>query len=253
MANRDRSPGSSGASRLAKATLDAGPTSCSGRFVRLPMLAVGVASLGLLLSFSSHAHSQCSELAPESDDALLRELATEDRKARTWRYVWTGLNAGGTALSLAALPVLPKSDRPDLLIGAATSAVSAAVTWLWPLDVEADAEAALRTRCWPAPQRTAELLRLREHSARDEAERVRWPWHVGNFVTSLIPGTILWFGFHDHVNGALSAAGSFASGEIELLTQPTHLADTPSPPIAGGAVGSALTRGGALLTYQASW
>ena len=122
----------------------------------------------------------------------------------------------------------------------------------WPLDVEEDAEQAKLTRYWAPESRRVALLRLRCHSAEDEAQRVRWPWHVGNLVTALIPGAILWFGFKEPLDGVLSAAGSFATGEIELLTQPTHLANQPVAP-GGGAIRPTLISGGALVMYRESW
>jgi len=215
----------------------------------LPGRAAFITLVGLVLR-GSVARAQCPSGAPENP--LQVELTHEADKARTWRYVWSGLNVGSAVLSVAAIPLLPKSTRPDLIIGGATSALSGAFTWFWPLDVEAHAAAAEKTRCWPLARRTPELLRLRKLSARDEAERVRWPWHVGNFVSALVPGALLWFGFHEHVNGALSVAGSFASGELELLTQPTHLADTAAPSVSGRFV-PVLTTSGALLSYRQSW
>jgi hypothetical protein len=215
---------------------------------RRKIAAFALALLGSL-SRTVSADAQCR--TDPAQDAVAGELAAEANKARTWRYVWTTLNGGSMVLSLAAIPILPKSARPDLVLGAATSALSGAVTWFWPLDVEDDAQVAERTRCWSPNERGPELLRLRRHSAADEAERIRWPWHVGNLVTSLIPGAILWFGFHEHVNGILSAAGSFASGEVELLTQPTRLADEPAPP--GLSVSGHVSGDAALLTLKKSW
>jgi len=219
-------------------------------FVRSKVVLASLVSFGLLVTQGPLAHGQCP--GPVLESPLRAELSHEAHKARTWRYVWTGLNVGSAVLSAAALPLLPKSTRPDLIIGGATSALSGAFTWFWPLDVEAHAARAERIRCWPTALQTPELLRLREQSARDEAERVRWPWHVGNFVSALIPGALLWFGFHEHVNGALSVAGSFASGELELLTQPTHLANSAAPTSIGRIV-PVLSAGGALLSYQQSW
>jgi hypothetical protein len=215
---------------------------------RRKMAAFSLAMLGSLGRTVS-AHAQCR--TDPAQDAVAGELAAEAHKARTWRYTWTTLNGGSMVLSLAAIPILPRSTRPDLVLGAATSALSGAVTWFWPLDVEDDAQLAERAECWSPSERGPELVRLRRHSAEDEAERIRWPWHVGNLVTSLIPGAILWFGFHEHVDGILSAAGSFASGEVELLTQPTRLADEPAP--LGLSVSGHVSGGAALLTLSGSW
>jgi hypothetical protein len=155
-------------------------------------------------------------------------------------------------LSLGGIPILPKSETPALAVGAATSAVSGLFTWFWPLDVEADAEAALRVGCFAPAKRDPELLRLREHSARDEASRVQWPWHVGNFVTALIPGAILWFGFNRKLDGALASIGGFAFGEIELLTQPTRLTNERSTGVLAGAHATFSSRS-AIVTYMLVW
>jgi hypothetical protein len=179
-------------------------------------------------------------------------LASEARRARTWRYAWTGINAGSTVLSLGGIPILPKSETPALAVGAATSVLSGLFTWFWPLDVEEDAESARHLGCLAAQDRDRELLRLRDHSARDEASRFRWPWHVGNFVTALIPGAILWFGFDRHLDGALATVGSFATGEIELLTQPRRLSVDHSTSEPRGVGGMAMSRSG-LLTYTLVW
>ncbi len=198
------------------------------------------------------ATARAESRTPATGDEITLELEREATKARTWRYAWVGINAGSAVLSLAAIPVLPKSERPTLLVGAATAVVSGTFTWFWPLDVEADAERASEIRLWPEAQRLPRLRQLREHAADDAAERVRWPWHVGNFATALIPGAIVWFGFHEHLDGVLTAAGGFATGEIELLTQPTALADQRS--VAGlGRVHVLVARGGTLLSYGLAW
>jgi len=101
-------------------------------------------------------------------------------------------------------------------------------------------------------ERDHELQRLREHSAHDEVNRIQWPWHVGNLVTALIPGAILWFGFDRQLDGILASVGGFALGEVELLTQPTRLTIDHSPPVSGGARAFLSSRGG-LVTYVLVW
>ncbi len=214
------------------------------------VFALSASLMASLLSASASVHAQCPLVAPE--DPVAVELTHEAHKARTWRYVWTGLNEGSMVISIAAIPVLSEAERPDLIMGAATAGLSGAVSWFWPLDVESDAEGVESTWCLGPHERHIELLRLRQHSADDEASRVRWPWHVGNLVTALIPGAILWFGFHDRLDSVISTATSFASGELELITQPTYLANH-HPAEGVGAVRPTLIQHGALLTYRTSW
>ncbi len=220
--------------------------------MRILLVAAGVFVAGMTLGFSSTASPQCTASDTSESAPIATELAAEAGRARTWRYVWTGINAGSTVLALGAIPILPKSDTPELAVSAATTAVSGVITWFWPLDVEEDAEAAAHLGCRPLAERDHELQRLREHSARDEVNRIQWPWHVGNLVTALIPGAILWFGFDRQLDGILASVGGFALGEVELLTQPTRLTIDHSPPVSGGARAFLSSRGG-LVTYVLVW
>ena len=220
--------------------------------MRVPLVATGVFVAIGVLGFGSTASAQCTASTSVERTAIAAELAAEARRARTWRYVWTGINAGSMVLSLGGIPILPKSETPALAVGAATSAASGLFTWFWPLDVEEDSEIALHLACRPPAERDRELLRLRDHSARDEASRIQWPWHVGNFVTALIPGAILWYGFDRHLDGALAAIGSFAAGEVELLTQPTGLTVDPSTSVRQSARATVTSRGG-FVTYVLVW
>jgi hypothetical protein len=130
--------------------------------------------------------------------------------------------------------------------------VSGAFTWFWPLDVERDAELAAHLGCLSPADRELELQRLREHSANDETARYRWPWHVGNFITALIPGAILWFGYNRRLDGALATVGGFASGEVELLTQPMRLTVSRTPQASSGVRAIATGRS-AMVIYVVDW
>lgn len=222
------------------------------REMRGSLLAAGLFLVGGTLGPSSAASAQCTTSDATENAPIAKELVAEAGRARTWRYAWTGINAGSMALSLGGIPILPKSETPALAVGAATSAVSGLFTWFWPLDVEDDAETALHLGCRPPAERDSELLRLREHSARDEASRIQWPWHVGNFVTALIPGAILWFGFNRKLDGALASVGGFAFGEIELLTQPTRLTIDRSMGVRAGA-GATISSRSTIVTYALVW
>lgn len=214
--------------------------------------AVALLTWIVVLSRDASAEATCTSNASTSSEPIASELASEANRARTWRYAWTGINAGSMVLSLAGIPILSKSERPALIVGAATSAVSGGFTWFWPLDVEKDAELAQRVGCQLSADRPLELARLRQHSGRDEAERLRWPWHVGNVVTALIPGAILWFGFNRRLDGTLATLGSIASGEIELLTQPSRLVGYASLPVSVGFRTMEADRG-LTIAYTVLW
>jgi hypothetical protein len=193
-----------------------------------------------------------ARLDSQSSDVLVSMLKYEAEQAHTWRLTWTVINSGLTALSFGGLWVLPKSQRYDLILGGAVSAASSAVTWFWPLDVEDDARIAARLQALPVAERQARLQALIAHSAEDEASRMAWPWHVGNFVSALLPAAAVWFLFHHRQEAILSLFSSFASGEVELLTQPTGLIRwRASAPVAFFSVD--VGRQHAIFTCRAAW
>jgi hypothetical protein len=181
--------------------------------------------LSSCLFIVSAVRADCSTNDAERSAELTRSLVREGERAFTWRLAWTAINAGSTLLSFGGLAVLPRSDRPDLLLGAGVSTISTLLTWFWPMNVEADAKLAVTLEALPTRDRCTRLERLLEHSAADERERLTWPWHIGNFVTALLPAIAVWFAFHRRGEAVLSLLGSFASGEVELLTQPSALVD----------------------------
>jgi hypothetical protein len=196
-------------------------------------------------------HADCSNANSDDSFSLGERLLREGERAYTWRLTWTAINGGLTLLSMGGLVVLPRRQHPDLLLSAGVSAISTLFTWFWPMDVEVDAELAARLNELPEPERCAQLERLLEHSAADERERLTWPWHLGNFVTALIPAAVVWLGFHRPAEAALSLLGGFASGEIELLTQPNALLDIADARSSGVTLQVA-TRG-LMIGYRAAW
>ncbi len=78
-------------------------------------------------------------------DAQLREA----RRARTWRYVWTGINGVLAVGSFALLPFVERDQRIELVVGGAGSTVASLFTWFVPLDIEA----ALARKVQPMAQR----------------------------------------------------------------------------------------------------
>jgi hypothetical protein len=224
--------------------------SCNG-FAPMRRRAVIVMLVNILIC--KVAHAECLEMegpAPRPHHPIAMELSREAAQARTWRYSWTAINGGLTLLPIGGLIVLPRTERGDLLISAVTSAISTMFTWFWGLDVEEDAGKAARLRATEPGACDPELRALFVHSRDDEAERFAWYWHVGNFVTALIPAGIILVASHDRKNAALAAVGGFALGEAELLTQPVGLVDqrTPRSMLAAATLGRSW-----VVTYRVTW
>jgi hypothetical protein len=160
---------------------------------------------------------------------LTESLTHEASRAFAWRLTWTAINGAVAAASIAGLWVLPRSEQPSLIVGAISSGVSALLTWIWPLEVESDAQSAEQATAVSGGAHHARLRALYTHSAQDESDRIQWPWHIITLVTALIPATILWAGYRQFVNGTISLATGIVLGEAALLTQPTRLHDRPMP------------------------
>jgi hypothetical protein len=197
------------------------------------------------------AHADCSSNKSANSAELSQTLVREGELAFSWRLTWTAINGGLTLLSLGGLVVLPRRERADLLLSAGVSAISTAFTWFWPMDVEDDAQLALRSNELAEPERCQQLERLLAHSAADEHDRLTWPWHVGNFITALIPAAVVWIAFHRRGEAVLSLLGGFASGEIELLTQPDALSDVAATRNVGVSV--QVAERGLLVRYAGVW
>jgi hypothetical protein len=197
------------------------------------------------------AASEVQLLSQRAADELIDSLEQEAQRAYTWRVTWTAINGGLTVLAIGGLFVLPRSDRPDLILSTIFSALSTAATWLWAMDVESDAKVAAQLKRLPGPRRLERARELFEHSARDESSRLAWPWHAGNFLSALIPAAIILFAFHKPFESAVSLVTGFALGEFELLTQPTNLLDSHRTVRAGMSI--AWSGKNATVMYRFAW
>jgi hypothetical protein len=183
-------------------------------------------------------------LDQQLSEQLTRSLMAEAQRAFVWRTTWTAINGALGAGSFAALLVLPRSQRPQLIIGGIFSTVGTALTWFLPLDVENDAELAEPLSRLPEPERRRRVTELYAHAAKDESDRVQWPWHLITIAAAFIPATIIWVGYRQLVEGLVQLLSGVAIGELTLLTQPTRLAHRSMP---APAVHVALTgRGGSV-------
>ncbi len=147
-------------------------------------------------------------------------IHAEARRAREWRYTWTGVNATLALGSFIAAPLDDPRSRPDWIIGGAGSALTAAATWLWPLDVEAASD---ELRALPSSRCAERLPQLLAASAADQRSRVTWPWHVANFGLAAVTGGIIAFGYDHYLSGLMTTVGGTAIAELQLWTQPTGL------------------------------
>jgi hypothetical protein len=96
------------------------------------------------------------------------------------------------------------------------------------------------------------VLRLRElylRAANDELERQRWSWHLINVALSLIPGAVIWLGYKQPVDAALTAFTGFGLGELAIFTQPTGFVRCGPAPI----VRLNLSRHGGTVSYAFTW
>ncbi len=151
-------------------------------------------------------------------DAELRDA----RRARTWRYAWTGINGALAVGSFGLLPLVQSEQRLELVVGGIGSTVAAVFTWFVPLEVEAtlDRKVALASAC----QRLAVEERFVAAAAADEASRVTWPWHLLNLGFGISYTLIVGLGADRWESGILDGVVAFGLGELQLFTQPTGLA-----------------------------
>jgi hypothetical protein len=177
-----------------------------------------LASFGLVACIATF--SSCAQAAPPTPASA--ELQREAQRARTWRYGWTAINGGLTLGAFAAVPLVSREDRPDFVVSGIGSAITTICTWIWPLRVEG---AAAELEAMMPTERARQAEGLRRESARDERERIRWPWHVANLGLAAAGGAVIAFGYEHYLSGALTAAAGGALGEVQLFTQPTALID----------------------------
>ncbi len=149
-----------------------------------------------------------------------QSLRDEARSARTWRYTWSGVNAGLMVGAFVAVPLVDKESRPDWIVSGVGSGVTVLATWFFPLRVESAAD---ELEALPADQRSRHFARLRLESADDEHARVTWPWHLVNFGLSAAAGSIIAFGYGHYASGLVTTVAGTALGEAQILTQPTNL------------------------------
>jgi hypothetical protein len=166
-----------------------------------------------------------TEITEDFADASARWLyqvqVSEARRARVWRYSWTGINGALALSSFAAIPLTSSESHFELALSGVGSTISTFTTILWPLDAE-------RSVGRPGPHTNpCEDLQSEEElassAAADEASRVTWPWHVLNLAVGGVYFGLVGIGTHRWGNAVWDGVSAFAIGEAQLLTQPTRL------------------------------
>lgn len=177
----------------------------------------------------SAARTSAASTAPSAEplaqseaeiEALLRDQA---QRARTYRYVWTGINAGLAVGSFSLMPFVKHDAREDYAVSGFASLLGTVTTFAFPLHVERDEPELDALRTLPLAERRKKLSELLHDGARDERARVTWPWHLLNLGTSAITGGIIAIGFAHTRAGVQTAIASLLLGEAQILTQPTGL------------------------------
>lgn len=186
-----------------------------------------------------HALLVCSLLSAEPQGldgvdgerlSLIKTLeADEAARASIWRWGWGG---GYLALTLGqaiAVPFLTDPGaRVDFIVGAASSAVGAALQIFLPLSVIAGSRT---VRALPGTSEgLAEAERVLEADAANEDFSISWVMHLGNVLFNVATGLVLGLGWQRWESAAYNVGIGIAVGEVMVLTTPHNLRALTRPP-----------------------
>jgi hypothetical protein len=143
--------------------------------------------------------------------ALEATLDSEERRFAIWRWSWTAAYGVLTLGSLALVPSTPRADRVDLYTGAVTSALAIAPPFLFPQPVH---------RCPPGPGRLACSQAALDQVAAFQREGRGLLMHAINVAYNALAAGFLAIGYGRWRSAALTFAGGFALGELQIFTQP---------------------------------
>ncbi|HEX9308271.1 MAG TPA: hypothetical protein VF894_12315 [Anaeromyxobacter sp.] len=164
-------------------------------------------------------------LAAAPTDARLAFLRQHLDAARPGAHRWTlgwGLTEGAlSAGQLVAIPFTPdRSSRIVLAAGVAAGALGLAQIAFLPVTVPPLPPAG---SAGDACATLANLERILEHGARNQALGTGAAAHVGNFVVNAGLGIGTALAARRRASGALAFGIGWAIGEAQILTQPTAL------------------------------
>ncbi len=159
----------------------------------------------------------------QSESEIEALLHNQAQRARTHRYVWTGINAGLAVGSFGLMPLVGHDKREDYAVSGTASLLATVTTFAFPQRVERDEPELDALRTLPPVERRKKLSELLHAGARNEHSSVTWPWHLLNLGTSAITGGIIAVGFGHTPAGLRTGITGFLLGEAEILTLPTGL------------------------------
>ncbi|MDB4980775.1 MAG: hypothetical protein JWM82_1527 [Myxococcales bacterium] len=181
-------------------------------------------------------------------------LSHTARRARQWTWGWGVGIVVATAGNLVPLAFVPREQRIDWYVGAATTIVGIVPLVIAPLDVVDDAHglrAAIAAR-GSGPSDVCPLLADAEarlaRDAANQSDGQRWWLHVGNVALNSGVGLFLGLGYHHWGAGVFNAVFGSAVGEAIILTQPTSSIDDARV-YRAGALGGAPSKTGPTLSF----
>jgi hypothetical protein len=143
--------------------------------------------------------------------AIEATLDSEQRRFEIWRWSWTAGYGALTVGSLALVPSTPPADRVDLYTGAVTSALAIAPPFLFPQPAHS---------CQPGPERLACAQATLDRVAAFQREGRGLLMHAINLAYNALAAGFLAIGYGRWRSAALTFAGGFALGELQIFTQP---------------------------------
>ena len=146
-------------------------------------------------------------------------LAHEARATRTWTWVWFGINGAVSVGSFATLPLTPRHLRPENVVGAIASALSAATYFVFPVSVDAPVNPTQADA--PSCEELARAEQALVTGAASETFGRSAFSHILVFSLAAVPGLVLGLGYHDWTGAALLFGVGAALGEVGIWTQPT--------------------------------
>jgi hypothetical protein len=183
-----------------------------------------------LLALASAAFAQSAATMTDAEVTgrlafIQKALDGGQHAADLWWYGWLGGYTGATAAQLAVRSSShDEKQRQDMLVGAATTALGAVGTAIFPVEAGCFAS---RLRAIPADTPEARRAKLataesylRRAAAQEELGR-SWKAHVTSAVVNLAAGLVIWKHYDRSTSDGVTtfALGQLVS-EAQIFTQP---------------------------------
>jgi hypothetical protein len=161
---------------------------------------------------------ECAE-GPEDWSRLHEATEREVHNLKIWSWSWSSIYAAAGITQVAlAYGLENTSYRTGFLIGAVSAGLGSLSLLILPLRFTAPLQHLLAH--WDEHPDRCKVLRK---VAGDEAVTKSWIGHAGVFVANAAVTLLLGIGFHRWEAGLVGGAIGMALGELNLLTEPTHL------------------------------